>query len=852
MEQTQNSLLQSLTQGYLTNESVLDECITLNDGVKEKWKRLLANIENLGAAEFKSRHQELLKLLKENGVTYNVYGDSDGLNRPWLLDPVPLVISASEWRGAERGMKQRAFVLNKVLGDMYGDRVLLKKGIIPPELIYSHPGFLRACDKIRLPGDYQLPLYAADISRGPDGRVWVIKDQAQAPSGMGYALENRGALSRVIPELFQQHQVARLGGFFNSLMQALIQLAPQGKDHPRIVLLTPGPRNETYFEHAYLASYLGITLVQGEDLIMRDSFVWIKTVEGLEKVDVILRRVDDTFCDPLELREDSQLGIPGLLQAVRKGNVSVANPLGSSVLENIGLMAFLHGAFKYFLNEDPIIPMIATWWCGQKKEMNHVIDNLDKLVIKTTERMSGFQTVMGSQLSRSEKDELIRKIKFEPFRYVGQEEVHFSTAPVFTKEKLEPRYTVLRTYLVGGKDEYEMMRGGLARCSPEKGSFLVSNQDGGISKDTWVESTVKNTKPSVLYQAPDMKRKAVLPSRTAENLFWVGRYTQRVIRTSRFLRIVLRHLTQKGYIHQGSDSESLLILLQTTTHLTYSYPGFVEEAEELLKNPLKEMHQLICNPDRAGSILFTLNNLLKAMYAARDRWTIDSWRIIDEIENVKRRIAALEPDGIRHVLTLLDLLTGGLLSFSEMTRQSMYRSDGRVMYRMGQLIEEIQVELVQYRSILSFQHEESTEFQLLESLLLSNQNLITYRSVYRTYLSAAPTVDLLFLNSQNPTSVLSQLEGVLKYARILAQKERGGDDNEISRLVFECYSSVRLMNIDALMETEKDSDYRKGFDEFCGTLQKQMAQVYTKLSATYFSHSTYQQQGSKEGFQFEI
>ncbi|MFN5431122.1 MAG: alpha-E domain-containing protein, partial [Cyclobacteriaceae bacterium] len=320
----------------------------------------------------------------------------------------------------------------------------------------------------------------------------------------------------------------------------------------------------------------------------------------------------------------------------------------------------------------------------------------------------------------------------------------------------------------------------------------------------------------------------------------------------RFLRIVLRHLTQKGYIHQGSDSESLLILLQTTTHLTYSYPGFVEEADEVLKDPLREMHQLICNPNRAGSILFTLNNLLKSMYAARDRWTIDCWRIIDEIENVKRRIAAVEPDGIRHVLTLLDLLTGGLLSFSEMTRQSMYRSDGRVMYRMGQLIEEIQVELVQYRSILSFQYDESTEFQLLEALLLSNQNLITYRSVYRTYLSAAPTVDLLFLNSQNPTSVLSQLEGVLKYARILAQKERGGDDNEISRLVFECYSSVRLMNIDALMETEKDSDYRKGFDEFCGTLQKQMAQVYTKLSATYFSHSTYQQQGSKEGFQFEI
>lgn len=851
MNHPQNSLLDSFTQGYFTDQIVLDECFSANEGTKESWKRLLTNIEKLGPAEFKNRQQELLKLLEENGVTYNVYGDTNGLNRPWLLDAVPLVISAADWRGVERGMKQRAFVLNKLLEDLYGDRVLLKKGIIPPELIYSHPGFLQACDKIKLPGDYQLPLYSADLSRGPDGKVWVIKDRAQAPSGMGYALENRSALSRVLPELFQQHQVAKLGGFFNSMMQALIQLAPQGKTHPRIVLLTPGPRNETYFEHAFLASYLGITLVQGDDLIMRDSYVWIKTVEGLEKVDVILRRVDDTFCDPLELREDSQLGIPGLLQAVRKGNVTVANPLGSSILENTGLMAFLHGAFRYFLNEDPLIPMIATWWCGQKKEMDHVIANLDTLVIKDIVRMGNFKTVMGSQLTRSQKEELIQKIKFEPTRFVGQEEVHFSTAPVYTKEKLEPRYSVLRSYLVAGKDGYEMMRGGLTRCSPEKGSFLVSNQDGGISKDTWVESATKPGSLNVIHQAPDMKRKAVLPSRTAENLFWVGRYTQRVIRTSRFIRNVLRIITQKGYLNNGTESESIKVLLQTTTHLTDTYPGFVDDAEEVMKNPLLEIHQLICNADRPGSILFTLNNLLKSMYAARDRWTVDSWRIIDEIENVKRRIAALEPGGIRHAISLLDLLTGGLLSFSEMTRQSMYRSDGRIMYRMGQLIEEVQMELTQFRSILSNRYEESTEFQLLEALLLSNQNLSTYRSVYRTYLDVAPTLDLLFLNNLNPTSIISQLEGLLKYARTLAQKN-GANDNEISLLVFESYSKVRLMNIPTLGETESDSMYRKNLDEFCEMLQKQMAVISTRLSAAYFSHSTYQTQGSKDGFQFEV
>jgi uncharacterized circularly permuted ATP-grasp superfamily protein/uncharacterized alpha-E superfamily protein len=847
----QNTSISSLTDGYLTNQKVLDECFINNEEAKESWKNLLANIEKLGTNELKVRQQELLKLLQENGVTYNVYGDTNGLNRPWLLDAIPLVISAAEWRGVERGMKQRAHVLNKLLDDLYGERKLLKKGIIPPELIYSHPGFLRPCDKIKLPGDYQLTLYSADLSRGPDGKVWAIKDRAQAPSGMGYALENRSALSRVAPELFHNHQVAKLGGFFNSMMQALIQIAPQGKENPRIVLLTPGPRNETYFEHAFLASYLGITLVQGEDLIMRDSFVWIKTVEGLEKIDIILRRVDDTFCDPLELREDSQLGIPGLLQAVRKGNVAIANPLGSSILENTGLMAFLHGAFKYFLNEEPIIPMIATWWCGQKKEMDYVIEHIDTLVIKNIERMSGFKTVMGSRLSKGQKEELIRRIKFEPYRYVGQEEVEFSTSPVFTKEKLEPRFSVLRSYLVANKDGYEMMRGGLTRCSPEKGSFLVSNQDGGISKDTWVEAAYRPTTQAHLHQAPDMKRKAVLPSRAAENLFWVGRYTQRVIRTSRFIRIVLRNLTQPGYLNNGNESESLKVLLQTVTHLTDTYPGFVEDAEEELRNPLSEIHQLICHAERPGSVLFTLSNLLRSMYAARDRWTVDSWRIIDEIENVKRRIAVVEPDGIRHVLSLLDQLTGGLLSFSEMARQSMYRSDGRIMYRMGQLIEEILMELAQYKSILTRQHEESAEFQLLEALLLSNQNLSTYRSVYRTYLDVTPTLDLLFLNSQNPTSILSQLEGLLKYARSLAQKDGGTNDNEISRLVFESYSMVRLMNIDSLAKAD-EGGLRNALDEFCATLQKQILVISTKLSSNYFSHTTYQPQGSKDGFQFEV
>jgi len=636
------------------------------------------------------------------------------------------------------------------------------------------------------------------------------------------------------------------------MMQAFLEIAPQGKEQPRIVLLTPGPRNETYFEHAFLASYMGFTLAQGDDLVARDGFVWIKTVEGLEKVDIILRRVDDSYCDPLELREDSHLGIPGLLEVIRKGNVAIANPLGSSILENTGLMAFMHNIFKFFLNEDPIFKMVATWWCGQKKEMDYVIQHIDQLVVKKIDRTAGSGTVIGSQLSKAQKEQLFRRIKTEPYLYVGQEEVGFSTSPVFTKEKVEPRYTVLRTFLVASKGGYEVMPGGLSRCSPEKGSFLVSNQDGGIAKDTWVETSVTAPATSLLHHI-DIKRKAVLPSRAAENLFWVGRYSQRVLRTSRFMRIVLRNLSQNGYLLGGPDSEAQQALLKTVTHLTGTYPGFLEEEESAnVDDRLKELHKLICDQNVDGSILCTVNGLIKAMYAVRDRWAVDNWRIIDDIEDSKRKLSVLEPEGIRHVFTMLDQLNGSLLSFLEMNRQSMYRGEGWLMYRIGQLIEELSLELIQYRALLTFQYEESVEFQILEALLVSNQNLSNYRSVYRTYFDIAPAIDLLFLNKQNPISILSQLEQLLKFIDQLPQRGKGAHDSDVSNLVFEGYSLVRLISIDDLMKVDPEIGVRADLDRLCEKLSATVSKVSIALTANYFSHSTYQYQGVKDNFKLEL
>jgi uncharacterized circularly permuted ATP-grasp superfamily protein/uncharacterized alpha-E superfamily protein len=843
-----NASLRTLPQEYFSGKPLQDECFGLDGEVKEHWKRLLKNIEGLSPQELKVRQLELSKLLEENGVTYNVYGDPDGLNRPWLLDTLPLIISAPEWRVLERGMKQRVQVLNLLLEDLYGEKKLLKEGIIPPELIYAHAGFLRACNNIRLPGKNQLILYAADLSRGPNGKVWVLRDRTQAPSGMGYALENRSALSRVLPELFREHQVAKLGGFFNSVMQALINIAPLGKEQPRIVVMTPGPRNETYFEHAILASFMGFTLAQGDDLIVRNGYVWIKTVEGLEKVDVILRRVDDSFCDPLELREDSHLGVPGLLEVIRKGNVSVVNPLGSSVLENTGLMAFMHTIFQYFLKEDPIFPMVATWWCGQKKEMDYVIDHIDALVIKKIDRTTGSDTFIGHQLSKTQKEDLLRKIKSQPFLYAGQEAVNLTTSPVFTKGKLEPRYTVMRTFLAASESGYEIMPGGLTRCSPEKGSLIVSNQEGGISKDTWVEVPVKNLQ--VVLRNTELRRKAVLPSRAAENLFWVGRYSQRVVRTSRFVRIVLRNISQTRYSDNLQESEVIKTLLNTVENLT-STNVFSEKQDASMEERLQQLHEILCNPQITGGTIATVNSLLKAMYAVRDRWTVDNWRIIDEIENVKRKLAALEAQNIRHGFTLLDQLSLGLLSFLEMNRQSMYRGEGWTIYRIGQLLEEVSLELIQYKTMLASPYEESTEFQLLEALLVSNQSLSNYRSVYRTYFDTAPALDLLFINKQNPISILAQLEQLVKYIEELPQRENRGA-GDIATMAFELYSKVRLINVTVLNTVDKESGIRKDLYELCEQMGDQINDLSIKLSAMYFSHSIYAQQGSEEDHQFEV
>ncbi|MFO0928455.1 MAG: circularly permuted type 2 ATP-grasp protein [Gemmataceae bacterium] len=432
--------------------------------------------------------------------------------------------------------------------DLYGPQQTLAEGLLPADLVYGNPAFLRPVHGIPLPLGHYLHLYAANVCRDAAGYFWVLGDRSQCPSGAGYALENRIVLSRMLPESYRDCRVQRLAPFFNTLRDTLRALAPRRTDAPHIVLLTPGPYNETYFEHAYLARYLGYPLVEGGDLTVRDNRVFLKVLDGLKPVDVIFRRLDDDYCDPLELRHDSFLGVPGLVQAVRTGTVAVANALGSGLLETPALLAFLPALCRRLLNEELRLPSVATWWCGQPRECEYVITHLDELVVKPALSGLRMEPVFGNRLSREARAELIDRIRARPRAFIGQQRIDLATSPVLAGERGEPRAVVMRAYLAARGDSFAVMPGGLTRVSASADSMVVSMQRGGGSKDTWVLAAGPVSPFSLL--RPDSLPVELnrggndLPSRMADNLYWLGRYAERAEGLTRLLRDVLVRLTE--------------------------------------------------------------------------------------------------------------------------------------------------------------------------------------------------------------------------------------------------------------------------------------------------------------------
>jgi uncharacterized circularly permuted ATP-grasp superfamily protein/uncharacterized alpha-E superfamily protein len=837
-----DSVASPLIAGYSQTAGVYDEMANANGTLRPHWDRFISSLTTLGKEELTHRWRTARQRIRENGVTYNVYGDPLGADRPWSLDAIPLVIPPAEWAQLEEGLIQRARLLNQILADLYGPQQLLRGGHIPPALVFGNPAFWRPCHNLPVAGNTYLHLLAVDLARSPDGDWWVLSDRTQAPSGAGYAFENRNVMSETLPDLFREFRVRPLPSFFRSFREMLLRLSPTPRVHPRMVLLTPGPYNETYFEHSYLARYLGLLLVQGGDLTVRDSRVYLKTLEGLKPVDVILRRVDDSFCDPIELRSDSYLGVAGLVEAVRAGNVAVANALGSGLIETSAFMPFLPGLSRRMLGEELKLPAVATWWCGQSDAFRYVRDNLDFLVVKPAFPSKGMEPVFGGKLAGAERSQLLERLRARPHEFVGQELLHLSTVPVWSEKTLSPRRVVLRVYLAAHGDSWVVMPGGLARVSSSLSTPVVSMQRGGGSKDTWVLTngpldTSSLERPRDLPVALNRGETSDLPSRAADHIFWLGRYTERSEHLARVLRCILIRITGESGGREQGEWESLLRLYDSIA--TPASPdeavaqGHLDESQEFEQAILAQ----IFDDHRSDSVNGILNRAGRMAAHVRDRLSSDLLRIVSQFGTLARAPGASAwgyvPAG--DALAALNHCIAALAALRGIEMENMTRGPGWRFLNIGRRIER-SIHLVKlFRAILVPLRLEASP--ALEMLLEVADSSMTYRARYFTSLQAAPALDLLMNDEANPRSLAFQMKDLTEHCRTLASMPSGaGWPTTKQRRLEEAASNLFHADI-AKLCTPDSNGVRVLLDELLSGMEGELPNFSDAITHAYFSHA---------------
>ena len=600
-----------------------DELRAASGEIRPHWQALMKSLDAVGRTEFALRVENGRRILREHGVSCFSSGQGGERDEPWEIDFVPFVISAEEWRELAAGLVQRARLLNLILADLHGVQRLVRDGFIPAPLIFANPGYLRACQAIRVPGQNYLQFYAADLARGPDGHWRVLADRTQTPAGLGFILENRSIVSRVLPEGLHALRPKSLLESLRISREALKRLAPAGNENPAIALLTPGPRNEAYFEHAYLARLLGFTLVEGADLTVRDRRVLLKTLEGLRPVDVIVRRVADAHCDPLALRGDSLLGVPGLVEATRAGKVSVANALGSGLVESPALMPFLPGLALHLLGQELELPSLETWWCGQFRERRYVEDHLDSMFLRPA-FSGGGQHVRPRTLNAGAREAWLARLRECPYDFVGQTEMTLSRAPV---DVGSPRSVVLRLFVLWDGQDYIMMPGGIARLVDQETLGTVALKLAGGSKDVWVlPGAGEEPGPARAVSAPSpaLERFASdLPSRSAENLFWLGRYTERLEHLLRVCRSTVGCLVNDSGNGRPQAVSQLLQGLKLAAQ-----PGSGGSLRDALQANLLA---LLFDEGHGAGVRPLLKRIQTASFNVRDRLSADTWRILTQL-----------------------------------------------------------------------------------------------------------------------------------------------------------------------------------------------------------------------------
>lgn len=701
----------------------------------------MSDLPHLSTADLAVLTRQVRELVADRGVTY-----TDGAHeRPWRLDPLPLRIDDTQWEPLAAGLAQRAELLDAVLEDLYGPRRLLRSGLLPPRAVLAHPGYLPVLDGVRLPGPRQLVLAATDVVRTADG--WrVVADHAQSPTGAGYALEDRRIVSQVVADTYRESGVHRVGPYFQALRAALVAAAPPGADEPRVAILGPGPRSEGAFDQYSSGAHLGIPVVEGSDLTVRDGRVWLQGLGGGEPVDVLWRRVDAELCDPLDLRRGSRLGVPGLVHAVRSGGVSVVNPLGSGVLESPALLPYLPAVCRALRDEELAVTSAPTYWCGEPTMLSHVLANLATLTLLPTAPAPHVRALHGWTLTHAELAELADRIAAQPDAWVGQERLERDTTPVATPDGPREREAVLRAFAVGGAHGYQLMTGGLARVSPtDTPGAPVAVWAGALAKDVWV--TAPTTDPTSARDPwaaddtdPGPRRAArLLSPRSADAMLRIGRYAERAARSVRLLRVV--HDRHQDFQHRpGTPGAHALGILSNLLdqEAAPGGPGV-----------------LLGAPDVPGTVAADVHQLVDACFDVRDQLSAETWLATAALE---RSLAAAQPTAHpTPVHEVLDGVTEALLALAGISAESLVQDTGWHLMQAGRRLERALTLTRTLAGAAVVPAPEAVDALVLESLLVAHDSILTYRRRYQARASLASVLDLLLLDATNPRSLAAQV-----------------------------------------------------------------------------------------------
>lgn len=821
----------ALLDDYPVPGSGYDEMCAAPGVLRPHWSDLARFLEETGGKELGRRHAQVQRLLQEDGVTYNTYDDPHGSQRHWQVDPIPLLMTGEEWSVLAEGLEQRSRLMDALLADLYDRRLAIRQGWLPPELIHAHPGFLPSCHQSLPAGSRWLIFHGIDLARGPDGVFRVYGDRVQSPSGAGYTLENRITLARALPMLYRDAPLRRLASFLETERTTLAGLARHHPENPHVVLLTPGPNSPVYFEHAYLTNYLSLSLVEGEDLVVRDGRVWLKTLGGLRPVDVILRRVVDAYCDPLELRGDSLLGVPGLLQAARGGHVVLANALGSGLIENPGLTAFLPLLCRQLLGEDLKLPSLPTWWCGQPGDLHYVLANLDGLVVRSI--LPGSSYWAGARLDDAARAQLINRMRTQPHLFVAQAPSSLSTAPVLENGRLTPRPIMLRGFTVADGDGYRVMPGGLARVSSGLDTLQAAVQQGGISKDWWVLAPTPQLHVSLLRQAHGpivvTRDGSDLPSRVADNLFWLGRYSERLDGTARLLREALGRLLE--WEQDNTDERCLDDLFEA---LEIPVPPVAESPRARFFALRQPLLNLILESEHPGSLQVIFAGLSRTGRAVRNHLGDDSWRLLNRLQQwIQEPSANL---GARQARELLEEELMLLAAFCGLNNETMPHHQGWLFFDIGRYLERVLRTLDLFD--LAFITARNPGVPLWEVVLTITDNLTAYRRRYRSALHPTAIMDLLLFDEGNPRSVGYQLRRLQRHIDRLQQPDHSPYRSAEERLILEAVATLQLADIAALAMLSHDSTRSSTeLTRLLDAIEKPLLALSDALTHSHFSHA---------------